>query len=246
MRRTKRHRYQSDFSIFASGLDTPRARACRPSESFRGARRGVMAQTLGMAMFKRRECAAERQLSSVSAAITMALHRIDVAGPLLRRTSLPPAHPHPVSAQAGPLDQAAGQRLEPKGVFGAATDSFGGVANPPRSMPGSSMAIKQIQTAVLSPQVVRTSGAGKAVPVGRAFGRHLAVQGRGRRPARCIDHRCNRVRCRDDEVFSLPEMPKYLPRHHRGPQDMGQARHRRFCAASAAAAAEALKGFPSA
>jgi hypothetical protein len=138
----------------AAGLDTL-ALGVSPSESF-AVLGAVMAQTLGMAMFN--AVSAQQNANIIrSAAVTMACTGL---------MSLPAAAPDQSTASASSpgsarsaLDQAAAK---------AAAES----ASPaPDSLPAPQSAtvdarildaINQIQTAVLSPQVVRTSGAGKA------------------------------------------------------------------------------------
>jgi hypothetical protein len=138
----------------AADLDTL-ALGISPSESF-AVLGAVMAQTLGMAMFN--AVSAQQNASTIrSAAVTMACTGL---------MSLPAAAPEGSPAGASPpgsarpaLDQAAAKaRAE---AASPAPDS------PPASQPTTVDArildaINQIQAAVLSPQVVRTSGAGKA------------------------------------------------------------------------------------
>jgi hypothetical protein len=138
----------------ASGLDTL-ALGVSPSESF-AVLGAVMAQTLGMAMFN--AVSAQQNASIIrSAAVTMACTGL---------MSLPVAAPEEAAAGASPPGSA-GQALDQAAAKAAAESTSPAPDSPSAPQPITIDArildaVNQIQAAVLSPQVVRTSGAGKA------------------------------------------------------------------------------------
>ncbi len=142
----------------ASALDTL-ALGVSPSESF-AVLGAVMAQTLGMAMFN--AVSAQQNAGTVRiAAVTMACAEI-LSLPIAEPGKLPAGQ---VSSPPGPVKPAlaataaaahGGNGLPDAG--GAASETAGSAAGEARIID----AINQIQSAVMSPQAVRTSAAGKA------------------------------------------------------------------------------------
>jgi hypothetical protein len=218
----------------ASGLDTL-ALGVSPSESF-AVLGAVMAQTLGMAMFN--AVSAQQNASTIrSAAITMActgLMSLPVAAP-----DQSPAGASPPGSARPALDQAAAKaRAE---AASPAPDSLS-VPEPATVDSRILDAINQIQAAVLSPQVVRTSGAGKAYQ-SVAHSASIAVQDaadalRGISIIAATGSGVAMTR------FLATGDAKYLL-GITAAQDMVKLATEDFARISAAAA-EALKGFPSA
>jgi hypothetical protein len=217
----------------AAGLDTL-ALGVSPSESF-AVLGAVMAQTLGMAMFN--AVSAQQNASTIrSAAITMActgLMSLPVAAP-----DQSPAGASPPGSARPALDQAV-----TKARAEAASHAPDSSSAPEPTVDARILdAVSQIQAAVLSPQVVRTSGAGKAYQ-SVAHSASIAVQDaadalRGISIIAATGSGVAMTR------FLATGDAKYLL-GITAAQDMVKLATEDFARISAAAA-EALKGFPSA
>jgi hypothetical protein len=204
-----------------------------PSESF-ALLDAVMTEALGLAMYnavtaQQNASTARNATVLMACAAMLSLPIADIAGSSAQASARAAADQQAGSAKKTPAPVATPPEQRAAAASAGAAAAKGNSSTAPgagRTVdPQIIDAINQIQTAVLSPQVVLTSGAGKAYQL-VAIGRHRSA-GRRRRAARRLDRRSNGGQRGNDPV-SDQRRPEISARHHRRARHDGE-RDRRFC-----------------